>query len=290
MQWIPYIHPDILVYNINNIEESIAKKFIETLKTPILEDYSYLHQIIYSTDLPKRIKVVDSGDHNPYHLFFYMIAKFYYVDNGVFELSYYYSENSKYICNQALEHLPSRFIRITKKEEGYEYIQAPSCDYRLDLINEHWVYNYVKNLYKYIWESTPQEKGKRIYISRNANYVNKRAVLNEDKLIPVLKELGISSYSLENITFIDTVRLFKSAEFVTGYHGAGLAWLIFCDSGTKVLEIYKDITSNKHYIDICEKCNLHLERFINIEMIPQKENIIIDIPSYSEHIQKICKV
>lgn len=290
MDGIPYIREGVLVNDIRKVDPDVVSNFIQKIPQQLLENCSYLHEIIYSSDLKKRIKLVDSGEHNPYHLFFYMLAKFYYVDDGTSEIRYFYTETKKYICNQALNNLPSRFVRISHREEGVEYIQCPGCDYRDDSINETWIYSYVRNLYKDIWDSTKQEKGKRIYISRNIKDVITKAVINEDELMPVLKELGISYYTLNNLTFIDTIRLFKSAEFVTGVHGAGFAWLIFCDVGVKVLEIFNDSFSRMHYADLCNKSGLHIERFTDIHLSTEKENININLGSFRTHVKKLCAI
>jgi len=288
IQGIPYIREGVIINDIRRVDPQIVAMFMQGIPDQILENGSYKHEIIFSSDLPKRIKLVDTGDHNPYHLFFYMLVKFYYFDNGYSTIKYYYPETKKYICNQALDNLPSRFVRVFKREQEVEYIQCPGCDYKNDWIDETWVYKYVRDLYKHIWESTPQEKGKRVYISRDTKNVRTKAVLNEDVLKPVLKGLGFSSYALEDITFIDTIRLFKSAEFITGVHGAGFAWLVFCDPGTKVLEIFNDSVSRIHYIDLSKKCGLHIERFTDIDMTVEKENITVRIDSFVNHIKKMC--
>ena len=124
-----------------------------------------------------------------------------------------------------------------------------------------------------------------------------RAILNENELKPVLKDLGISYYALENMTFIDTIRLFKSAEFVTGSHGAGLAWIIFCDPGTKVLEIYKNKPLKEYYKDICNKMNLQFSRFIDVQDdpagsnldVPDDGNMIINIDTYSMRVKELLE-
>ena len=43
---------------------------------------NFVHEIHYKTDKPKIIELGDAMDTNPYHFFFYMIARFYYFDHG----------------------------------------------------------------------------------------------------------------------------------------------------------------------------------------------------------------
>ena len=43
--------------------------------------------------------------------------------------------------------------------------------------------------------------------------------------------------SLADIKFTDQIDLFYNAECIVGLHGAGFANLVFCKSGTKVVEL-----------------------------------------------------
>ena len=296
MNGIPYIREGVTVNDARLFTIESFQRFMEgSYKTKI----SIIHEFVYLTDFPKRPELVTNLEENPYHLLFYMIAPFYYVDNGILPIRYlYFKKNNHYLPNEALRNLPERFKREYNKEEQIEYIQLPGCKWHIGWIDEPWIYEYVRNLYKHVWESTPQERGKRIYISRHVTRVSQRAILNEDELKPVLKEIGISYYVLENMTFIDTIRLFKSAEFVTGPHGAGFAWLVFCDRGTIFLEIYKDKPLKEYYKDMSFKCNLQFLRFtgviddplIQTPIYPNEVDdghMIIDIPAYKLAIQNI---
>jgi hypothetical protein len=230
------------------------------------------YTMTYETDLPKRLVLWDNLEGNPYHLFYYMLAIFYYFDDGHSEIQFYYpNKRNTYLTETALSLLPARFRRMTEKEEGYEYIRMPGIAWRHDSIDDVCVYSYIRNLYKDIWAGTAQEKGKRIYIMRGSD-TNGRAVLNEGAVVKMLKEVGISSYDLANMTFIDTVRLFKSAEFVTGAHGAGLAWVTFCDVGTVVCEVYKDKILKNHYYHLCKELGIEYWRFTNVISDPATEN------------------
>ena len=67
-----------------------------------------------------------------------------------------------------------------------------------------------------------------------------RHVLNEDKVIEVLREFGFSSYCLEAMSFCDQVRLFHDAEIVVAPHGAGLANMLFSPR-TQVVELKSEM-------------------------------------------------
>lgn len=232
------------------------------------------HEIGYrSLTLPKRIFLGNAVDTNPYHLFFYMLARFYFFDDGKNEIVYHYGNTIKpYLVESALKYLPKRFKRETVKQEGYEYIEMPGCGWRATGIEEPWTYSYVRDLYRELWISTGQEKGKYTFISRNKKDIPNRRILNEDDLLTPLKELGFSCYNLNDLTFEQQIKLFRSSEIITGYHGAGLAWLIFCLPGTKVLEIknpYLGVIQD-YYKDISNKCELSYQSFESVQ-IPTKE-------------------
>lgn len=76
----------------------------------------------------------------------------------------------------------------------------------------------------------------RLYISRDrAKY---RRILNEDELLGILEPLGFQCVRPETLSFEEQVRLFASAEIVIAPHGAGLTNTIFCEPGTKIVEIF----------------------------------------------------
>jgi capsular polysaccharide biosynthesis protein len=52
-----------------------------------------------------------------------------------------------------------------------------------------------------------------------------------------MRHHGFSTHMLEDLSFDEQITLFSQAEFVVAPHGAGLANLLFCQPGTKVLEL-----------------------------------------------------
>lgn len=259
---------------------------------------NYCHEIAYTSHvLPKRIELGDAIETNAYHLFFYMLSRFYYFDCSGQDIFYYYpNKNNNYLSEKALSCLPSRFKREYEKRPEYEYIEMPGCIWYEDHIDEPWIYSYVRDLFKEIWESVPQEKGKYTYISRNKRELRGRRCVNEDELIQPLKDIGFSIYTMEHMTFEQQIKLFRSSEVITGVHGAGFAWLIFCDPGTIVCEIYKDVP-RVHYQDISVKCGLKYYRFHNVKQPnpveypgAHLEDCIVDKESYINALQHIIRI
>ncbi len=260
---------------------------------------NWLHTIAYTSQtLPKRIILKDAGDQNPYHLFFYMLARFYYVDDGESPIHFYYHETpTKYLTHTVFNLLPKRFVRETQKLPGYEYVDLPGCRWLTDVIDETWIYSYVRDLFKEHWENIPQIKGKYTYISRNPRECYARKCLNEDKLILPLKKLGFSIYTLEHMTFLEQIRLFRSSEFITGVHGAGFAWEIFCHPGTVIFEVGRPDFYDKqhHYMQICIMMGLKHYALVEESSIPSRieyptqtlDDVVIPIQKYTDCIQHI---
>lgn len=254
-----------------------------------------LHQIVYTTDKPKRLELGDHLESLPYHLLFYMISRFFFIDDGHSKVEYYYpNKKNNYLCEQALKHLPERFVRVTDKDDTYEHVLFPGCIWTTDNIHEPWMYSYVRKIYRHIWDNVPQQKGKRTYISRNPRRIPRRNIVNEDELIPILKRHGFSCYELETLTFEDTIRLFKSSDFIMGPHGSGLAWLIYCDPGTFVCEIMKNVPEKDHYLNMSKDCGFQYYRFHGVESdgedVSYDGNMRVHVPSFEDCLQRLVEL
>jgi hypothetical protein len=259
---------------------------------------NYLHEIVFETDLPKRIELGDAVDENPYHLYFYMISRFYYFDHRDNVIPYYYvSRSQSYFAEAALAALPARFQRETIKREEYEYIEMPGCNWYPDMIDEPWMPNYVSTLYKHIWEGCSQEKGKFSFISRKQGKKKARRIINESKLYEPLKKIGFSIYHLEDLTFEQQVRVFATSQIITGGHGAGLAHIIFCKPNTLICEINHGQTPAKnHYVNLALQCNLRHYMYNGAWPVADGEtdgfeDLMVDTQKYIaalEYIKTLC--
>lgn len=274
-----YIHKDISIFD--------RRLYPDFKPTSIYSHGStvFLHEVHYFTDLPKIFELGNAIDSNMYHVFFYMIARLYYIDDSVNDVLFYYPKTDNYIIESVIENLPSRFKRLSVKDESYEYIELPGCKWYFDTINEDWIYSYIKNLFKTAWINIPIRK-KRVYISRS--YAQCRKVLNEDLLIPRLKKLGFSIYHLENLTFIDQIQLFASAEFIIAPHGAGLSHIIFSQNAVimEINSMKRTDTSGdgkNHYSDIAMKMNLLYYRFT--DFTKENNNYIVNIDNMIRTLQ-----
>lgn len=75
---------------------------------------------------------------------------------------------------------------------------------------------------------------KRLYISR----AGRRQVVNEAELVQMLTQYGFEVIDDKPRTVAEQVRLYQSAEFIMGPHGASFANLLWCRPGTQLLELF----------------------------------------------------
>ena len=286
---LPYVRPDVYIFDVQKATDLHGidiMNFYRSTKTT-------LHEIFFFTQKPKRIQLGDAWGTNPYHLFFYMLARFYFVDNGSTDIIFYYPKdttNTQLFTEGAFASLPSRFKRETVKDDAYEYVELPGCNWHHDYIDEPWIYDYMRDLYKDIWSSTKQEKGKYSYILRDPAYTTWRRVLNQTELAHVLKKEGFSLYTMENLTFVDQIRLFRSSEFIVTAHASSLVHLVFCEPGTTILEIYPNIPGKNHFYDLARKMGHRYNRFTALDSFDEKtEDLTVTLPVFRDVIIHLKK-
>lgn len=103
-----------------------------------------------------------------------------------------------------------------------------------------WIADYLKNKFLPLAEQAVTEKpfNKRVFISRKKT--SYRKMINEDDVFKMFEAKGFVRYSLEDLSFLEQILLFKNAEIVVAAHGAGLFNLHFSKPGTRVIEIFQE--------------------------------------------------
>lgn len=84
----------------------------------------------------------------------------------------------------------------------------------------------------------------------------KRSIRNFDELAAALVPLGFEIVAAEKLTFAEQVARFAAADCVVAAHGAGLANLVFCQPGTRVIELLSADYLTRLYADIATDCAL----------------------------------
>jgi len=78
--------------------------------------------------------------------------------------------------------------------------------------------------------------GEKIYVSRAG--ARRRRVVGEEALRAALEARGFVTVRLEERSWAEQIALFQAARVVVAPHGAGLANLVFCAPGTRVVELF----------------------------------------------------
>lgn len=95
--------------------------------------------------------------------------------------------------------------------------------------------NIRERLIKGALELLPNKGAKRIYISRQKN---RRRIVNQSEIEPILREFGFEEVFCEEISFDEQVRMFSEAEVIFGPHGAGTINAMFAPEGAALIEAY----------------------------------------------------
>ncbi len=86
--------------------------------------------------------------------------------------------------------------------------------------------------------------GERLYLTREG--ARRRRVANESELWSVLQADGFERIRTEDLTWPEQINAFRHAKVIVAPHGAGLANLVFCRPGTRVVELF-----NRAYVHGC---------------------------------------
>lgn len=93
-----------------------------------------------------------------------------------------------------------------------------------------------------------------LYISRGDT--TRRPVRNEADVQALMHRHGIEVKELSGMVVIEQMALFASARLVVATHGAGLTNLMWCEEGTKVIELLPDRHRVPCFRDICRQRKL----------------------------------
>jgi hypothetical protein len=152
-------------------------------------------------------------------------------------------------------------------------------------------------LYQSFIKQEEKEKPKKlIYIPRGDAPVN-RKVLNEPELIAALKKYGFEVHNLADMSVPEEAKYLNSAALVVGIQGSGFANLVYCEPGTKVLEIFPETYVRHIDYDLCNKKNLEFHYLIcpsdavAIDCVDgQKINVIADVPAIISKIEALIGI
>lgn len=109
-----------------------------------------------------------------------------------------------------------------------------------------------------------KEYSKKVYISR---VKSKRPLPNEAEIEASLLEVGYDVLYLEEIDFLEQIRIFRNCQVIVGAHGAGLTNIVWCNSTARIIEIYDPTFEQESILTLSVKLGLNYFRtpFNNFE-------------------------
>lgn len=130
-----------------------------------------------------------------------------------------------------------------------------------------------------------KEPYRKIYLSRT-KIKSGRKIINEFELIHFLRSHNFQIVYPEKLSLTKQFKLFSEAKCIISPHGAALSNIVFCSSGTKILELFNHpdiLHASQLYSNIARVCNLELLRMpsrpINtgIEQWSHRSNFFVDL-------------
>ncbi len=97
-----------------------------------------------------------------------------------------------------------------------------------------------------------RRRDRRLYIARRGT----RKVTNTADIQPLLDQNGFTTCTLDDLSIDEQIDLFSHAQFIIAPHGAELGNLLFCQPGTKILELAPDQDFKPYFSYMCNKLAL----------------------------------
>jgi glycosyltransferase involved in cell wall biosynthesis len=104
-----------------------------------------------------------------------------------------------------------------------------------------------------LYASVGIPRGRRLLVARKGPT---RTIHNLEQVQAFLSRYDFETVYLEGMSMTDQILLFQSAEFIIGPHGAGLANLLFCEPGTRVIELMPVVEMRPFFWLISQKLDL----------------------------------
>jgi capsular polysaccharide biosynthesis protein len=96
-------------------------------------------------------------------------------------------------------------------------------------------------------------RDRNVYIARRGT----RQVENATEVERFLLRRNFTFHTLDDLSIDDQIDLFSAADWVVAAHGAELGNLLFCQPGTKVLELSPELDFKPYFSYMCNKLSLH---------------------------------
>lgn len=143
--------------------------------------------------------------------------------------------------------IPDAKILNTTEQIQSQHIQADRLIVPSYPSSPAWMSHYVCQWLRTVFlsqDKTQRSKGDRIYITRQQT--SNRRIINESAVVEFLNQFNFQCIALESLSVVEQAALLANAEVVIAPHGGGLTNTVFCQPGTKIIEIF-----SPHYVYPC---------------------------------------
>ena len=248
------------------------------------------------------LPIDDKSQNNPWHIWIDVISKFRLLEKrwstNFTRYCFVLANHSAYFEKVCKELFPNAKIVVMPKGATWKFkhLIVPSMSNSKDGVIvpplAPWLRHF-KGL-KNLKGVTPHRK---IVVLRPG--AKSRKLINSDELLLKLK--GWETVALEQMSIREQMKTFAEASHIVAAHGAGLVNLLWCQPGTKVIEIQdKNMIHKKVYPLLSHNLNLEHKLYLaEVEPIPLKDgskpkgikrfsdmiNFKINIPEIMEHLE-----
>ena len=122
---------------------------------------------------------------------------------------------------------------------------------------------------EFFWDNSKQKFKNKIFLDRSKSKYNHCQINNLNDIKNLVLRKNFKLCKPENLSFKKQINLFKSSSVVIGAHGAAFSNIIFCKSGTKIIEIIPADHPNRK----CERISKILSlRYFRIKTKPNNSD------------------
>jgi hypothetical protein len=157
-----------------------------------------------------------------------------------------------------------KWLRCSKWEVlQFDRLIVPSMPVSISGLTMPWMRDFLRTTFMPSETPTPARK---IYISRRSS--SRRRLVNEEELENQLEKLGFQIIRLETMPVDEQVKLFSSARWIVGAHGAGLTNIVFSSPGAALFEIFHPEQLREHYAGLATLCGIAYRRIVGQNASP----------------------
>jgi hypothetical protein len=220
------------------------------------------------TKFPKCISFRDTGELNYFHFFNDVLSKFYFLRNHqlidtniplVINKVLYKKDYFKYFLENTSLGKYNWFAQDEKM-----YIHSESAVFCKPFTHSIEIYNELLDDMRIPSENLNYNR--KIYLNRRKDSL--RYIVNDEEIVPKLKEKGYEIIDSSSLSFADQISVFSQTEKLIGIHGAGLTNMIFRRGASmEVTEIFSPYLNYFpfHYIMLARMFNFKYNAIAGLE-------------------------